>query len=245
MTAASVGPAVAKAARELKKKMLALVSKDESSPLYGLTDADIIGQNGRLVNRARLDQGQSYQDILKKARLDSLSAEARVETQMRGEGKDHCRNNEADDPSCYSFHSFGAQFAEVAVDPVTGQVRVTRFVGAYDVGRILNEKTARSQGLGGVVMGIGMALMEVSERDPKNGRVVTRNLADYHMPVHADVQNIDILFTDIPDPHFNELGSRGLGELPIVSSAAAIANAVYHATGKRIRHLPITPDKLI
>ncbi|RUT07343.1 hypothetical protein DSM106972_026040 [Dulcicalothrix desertica PCC 7102] len=126
-----------------------------------------------------------------------------------------------------------------------GRVQVSRVVSAIDAGRILNHKTARSQIMGGVIMGMGMALMEETVVDEQTGRLVVRNLADYHVPVHADMGNIEVLFTDIPDPHISLLGARGVGEIGITGVAAAIANAIYHATGKRIRSLPITPDTLV
>ncbi|HET9241387.1 MAG TPA: xanthine dehydrogenase family protein molybdopterin-binding subunit [Oligoflexus sp.] len=245
MTAASVGPAVVMAANALKMKLLGLAAKDAASPLYQLTFDQIQAVDGHLVSVKNAGAKQSYQDILRAANLESLEAEGSTQAMVMGDAKEHCRPDQSQDPSCYSYHSFGAQFAEVEVDPLSMQVRVTRFVGAYDVGRVLNEKTARSQGLGGIVMGIGMALMEETAVDPRNGRMITRNLADYHVPVNADIQNIEVIFTNVPDKNFNELGSRGLGEIPIVGAAAAVANAVYHATGKRIRQLPITPDKLL
>ena len=145
----------------------------------------------------------------------------------------------------FSFHSFGAVFVEVRVDETLGRARVTRAVGAYDVGKILNSKTARSQALGGIVFGIGMALLEQTARDPKTGRVVTKNLADYLVPVNADVPEIEILFPGVPDLNFTQMGARGIGEIGITGISAAIANAVYHATGKRIRDLPITTEKLL
>lgn len=145
----------------------------------------------------------------------------------------------------FAFQSFGAQFVEVRVHKRLGRVQVSRVVSAIDAGRILNHKTARSQIMGGVIMGMGMALMEETVVDEETGRLVVRNLADYHVPVHADMGNIEVLFTDIPDPHISLLGARGVGEIGITGVAAAIANAIYHATGKRIRELPITPDKLL
>jgi xanthine dehydrogenase YagR molybdenum-binding subunit len=144
----------------------------------------------------------------------------------------------------FSFHSFGALFVEVRVDSL-GQVRVTRATGVYDMGRILNPRLARSQIYGATVFGIGMALMEATMPDPQTGRIVNANLAEYHLPVHADVPQFDVHFLDEPDPHMPVNGIRGIGEIGIVGAPAAIANAVFHATGKRIRELPITPDKLI
>jgi xanthine dehydrogenase YagR molybdenum-binding subunit len=143
------------------------------------------------------------------------------------------------------MHAFGAQFAEVQVDPVTGEVRVTRWVGTFGAGRILNRKTATSQLQGGITFGIGMALMEHTLLDPRSGRVLTPSLSTYLVPVHADVPAIEVEFVDEDDPHVNPLGVKGVGELGIVGAAAAVANAVYHATGRRIRALPITPDKLL
>jgi xanthine dehydrogenase YagR molybdenum-binding subunit len=145
----------------------------------------------------------------------------------------------------YSMHAFGAVFAEVSVDPDLGMVRVPRIVGAYGAGRIVNPKTARSQAIGGMVMGIGMALMEHTEVDPRTGRVVNGNLAEYLVPVNADIGELDVTFVEEHDPHVNPLGVKGVGEIAVVGVAAAIANAVYHATGRRVRELPITPEKLL
>jgi xanthine dehydrogenase YagR molybdenum-binding subunit len=145
----------------------------------------------------------------------------------------------------FSMQSFGAHFVEVAIDDPIPMVRVLRVVSVMNVGRVINPKTARSQVLGGVTMGIGQALMEETVYDPQTGRPVTDNLADYPVAVNPDVHSIDVQFVDVPDEHFNALGLRGVGEIGITGVAAAIANAVYHATGKRVRDLPITPDKLL
>ncbi|MFL4977378.1 MAG: xanthine dehydrogenase family protein molybdopterin-binding subunit [Xanthobacteraceae bacterium] len=146
----------------------------------------------------------------------------------------------------FSMHAFGAVFVEVAVDPDLGETRVRRIVGAYGAGRIVNPKTTRSQCIGGMIGGIGMALMEHSVVDARNGRVLNANLAEYAVPVHADAPPaMDVIFVEEDDPHVNPLGVKGVGEIAMVGVAPAIANAVFHATGKRIRELPITPDKLI
>ena len=143
------------------------------------------------------------------------------------------------------MHSFGAVFAEVRVDPDLGAVRVPRVVAAYGVGNVLNEKTARSQIMGGVVWGIGMALLEETHIDPRTGRYVNADLAEYHVPVNADVRPIDVHFVEEHDAHVNPIGVKGVGEIGITGVAASIANAVYHATGKRVRDLPITLDKVV
>jgi xanthine dehydrogenase YagR molybdenum-binding subunit len=146
----------------------------------------------------------------------------------------------------FSMHAFGGLFVEIAVDPDLGETRVRRMVGAYGAGRIVNPKTSRSQCIGGMIGGIGMALMEHSVVDPRNGRVPNANLAEYAVPVHADSPPVmDVIFVEEHDPHVNPLGVKGVGEIAIVGVAAAIVNAIYHATGKRIRELPVTPDKLL
>ena len=139
----------------------------------------------------------------------------------------------------------GAQFAEVRVDAFLGEVRVTRFVGAFAAGRILNAKTALSQVLGGMVMGIGMALHEETFYDLTTGKIANDNLGEYLVPVNPDVPDIDCFFVDEEDDVVNPLGAKGVGELGITGAAAAVANAVFHATGRRVRDLPITPDKLL
>jgi xanthine dehydrogenase YagR molybdenum-binding subunit len=144
----------------------------------------------------------------------------------------------------FASYAHSAVFVEVRVDADFGTVRVTRVVNAVAGGRILNPKTARSQILGGVVWGIGMALHEETFMDHNLGRFMNHNLAEYHVPVNADVQEIDVIFVDEREDALDPLGVKGLGEIGVVGTAAAIANAVYHATGKRIRDLPITPDKL-
>jgi xanthine dehydrogenase YagR molybdenum-binding subunit len=146
----------------------------------------------------------------------------------------------------FSMHAFGAVFAEVAVDSDLGETRVRRIVGAYGAGRIVNPKTARSQCIGGMIGGVGMALMEHSVVDTRNGRVPNANFAEYAVPVHADAPPImDVIFVEEHDPHVNPLGVKGLGEIALVGVAPAITNAIYHATGRRIRELPVTPDKLL
>jgi xanthine dehydrogenase YagR molybdenum-binding subunit len=151
-----------------------------------------------------------------------------------------------DEGQRFSMHAFGAVFVEVAVDADLGETRVRRIVGAYGAGRVVNPKTARSQCIGGMIGGIGMALMEHSVVDPRNGRVTNANFAEYAVPVHADAPaSMDVTFVDENDPHVNPLGVKGLGEIAMVGVAPAIANAIYHATGKRVRELPITPDKLL
>ena len=149
------------------------------------------------------------------------------------------------DNSKYSHYTHSAVFAEVKVHEKIGVIRVTRVVSAVAAGRILNPKIASSQILGAVVGGIGMALHEGTTTDHRFGRFMTRNLADYHVPVNADVQAIDVIFVEEKDDEINPLGVKGVGEIGIVGTAAAIANAVYHATGKRVRDLPITIDKLL
>ncbi len=145
----------------------------------------------------------------------------------------------------HAFHSFGAHFVQIAIDPLMPRVQVRRVVSMFDVGRIINPKTARSQGVGSIVMGIGMALTEQTHYDLRTGRTINDNLADYAVPVNADIGDIEVMFTDKPDPYFNPMGVRGLGEIGITGIAAAIANAVYHATGVRVRELPISPHKII
>lgn len=144
----------------------------------------------------------------------------------------------------WAMHSFGAMFCEVRVNAVTGETRVSRFLGSMDSGRVLNAKTAASQFRGGIIMGIGFALMEETRFDERNARIVNPSLAEYHIPSHLDVPEIDLIWTDIPDPHA-PMGARGIGELGITGTTAAIANAVFNATGKRVRDLPITLDKLL
>jgi xanthine dehydrogenase YagR molybdenum-binding subunit len=146
------------------------------------------------------------------------------------------------DAGRYAMHSFGAQFAEVRINADTGEIRVPRMLGVFSIGRVINPRTARSQLIGGMIMGLSMALHEQSVVDHRFGHVINHDLAGYHIATHAD---IDATCLDEPDPHSNPMGSRGAGEIGIVGVAAAIANAVHHATGIRIRHLPITADKLL
>jgi xanthine dehydrogenase YagR molybdenum-binding subunit len=151
-----------------------------------------------------------------------------------------------DESQRFSMHAFGAVFVEVAVDPDLGETRVRRIVGAYGAGRIVNPKTTRSQCIGGMIGGVGMALMEHSVVDARNGRVPNANFAEYAVPVHADAPPVmDVIFVDEHDPHVNPLGVKGVGEIAMVGVAPAITNAIFHATGKRIRELPVTPDKLL
>jgi xanthine dehydrogenase YagR molybdenum-binding subunit len=167
---------------------------------------------------------------------------------MRHSGTDRIEKEKSTDfkeNGKYANNVHSAIFAEVKVDELLGVVRVTRIVSAVAAGRILNPKTAHSQMLGGIVWGIGMALHEETLVDHKFGRVMNANIAEYHVPVNADVHDIEVIFVDERDDIINPLGIKGLGEIGIVGVASAIANAIYHATGRRVRNLPITLDKIV
>lgn len=171
------------------------------------------------------------------------SAEAEIEAESKSNAA--VQEDEKTDRKPYVFHSFGAQFVKVLVDPDLGTVHIDKVVGVMDVGTIMNMKTAKNQIMGGMVFGIGMALMEETQYDPNRGRVVTHDLANYLVPVNADMPEFEVEFINKPDTIISPIGARGIGEIGITGITAAIANAIYNATGKRVRELPITPDKLI
>ncbi|APW60524.1 xanthine dehydrogenase family protein molybdopterin-binding subunit [Paludisphaera borealis] len=228
-TTASVGSAVRAAAEEARAALIGLALSHPDSPLHGASPRDVIARDGRVSLGIDPSRGESFGDIMTRA--------GRRVVEVERESRPGAERSE------FSFESYGALFAEVKVDPL-GQVRATRLVGVYDVGAVLNPKSAHSQLVGGIVMGVGMAFMERTAYDPC-GRVVNDNLAEYAIPVNADIPAIDATLLDEPDPHINALGARGVGELALAGVAAALANAVHHATGKRIRDLPIIPEKLL
>src|SRR5262249_741159 len=215
-TAASTGPAVHNACVALRKKLIEQAVGDPASPLHGLAPDAIDAEDGALIAKADRKRRDPYAAIVARSKLPEISVELKTEAHK--------------DRDQYSVAGFGAVFAKVRVDEDLGEVRVDRLVGAFAAGRILNSKTASSNLLGGMVWGIGQALHEHSVRDPRTARMVTRDLADYHVPVHADVPDLDIILVHEEDPHVNEIGVKGMGELSTPGVAAAIANAIYHAT---------------
>lgn len=226
----SVALAVELACEKLLKSVLKLAQKGEHSHLRGAAVEDVEAMGGGLFLRENPQAGELYSEILLRNNVGALEADAESGAPLES--------------MKYSMGSYGAQFSEVRVHEDTGEVRVARWVGSFDTGRILNPKTARSQLMGGIIMGIGMALTEESLFDERTGRIVNASLAEYHLPVNADVPDIDVLFVDIPDPH-TPIGAHGIGEIGITGAAASLANAIFHATGRRIRTLPITLDKLL
>ncbi|MDB5360220.1 MAG: aldehyde oxidase and xanthine dehydrogenase, molybdopterin binding [Rhodospirillales bacterium] len=228
---ASISPAIREACLAVRAQTLQLAAGDPASPLHGLDPEELDVADGRILQSAEKSRGETYQALLARQGRAAIEADGSAKP---GEEKQK-----------FSMHSFGAQFVEVAVDPDLGEVRVRRHVGAFAAGRIMNAKTGRSQMIGGIVFGMGMALTEATEVDPRSGRVTNATMADYLVPVHLDVPEIEVIMVAEQDDAVNPLGAKGIGELPTVGTAAAIANAVYHATGQRIRDLPIRPDKLI
>jgi xanthine dehydrogenase YagR molybdenum-binding subunit len=225
---ASIGASVIAAHTEMVEQLIKLAGKD--SPLHGLSADETQAYDGGLYSIADPSQGETYAAILHRSGRNDVSVEADAPAPLEVQH--------------WSMHSFGAMFAEVRVNAITGETRVIRFLGSFDCGRILNPKTAASQFRGGIIMGLGLALMEETQWDERNGRIMNPSLAEYHVPVHMDVPQIDVMWTDIPDPHA-PMGARGIGEIGITGTGAAIANAIYNACGKRVRDLPITLDKLM
>lgn len=227
--AASVSHAIAKTAAEVRKALLGVAKTMPDSPLADTKPADVTLTDGKIVDKTDGNRAVPIADAMRYGKLDRLVRET---TNTFGDDKSHARNT----------HS--AVFAEVKIDEDLGVIRVTRVVSAVAAGRILNTKTAHSQIMGGVVWGIGMALHEETLVDHALGRIMNADIAEYHVPVNADVHDIKVILVDEPDHVINPLGIKGVGEIGIVGVAAAIANAVYHATGTRVRDLPITLDKL-
>ena len=224
--AGSSGSALKDACEALRTQILE--SAQQQGLGKGLSPEDARFEDGRL---SWGDDAISFTELLGRAGQSAMDADGKVEP-----GEDHDN---------YSQHSYGAQFAEVHVDGDTGEIRVKRLLGVFSAGRILNRKTARSQLLGGMVWGLSYALMEDLMLDSRYGTFMNRDLAEYHLPVNRDMPVFDIDFREQPDPKSNPLGSKGIGELSICGAGAAIANAVYHATGVRVRDFPITLDKLL
>ncbi|RYE19174.1 MAG: xanthine dehydrogenase family protein molybdopterin-binding subunit [Sphingobacteriales bacterium] len=229
-TTSTLGAAVSGACVSLKKKLAEAAQK---STTFGaaVTADDFNFSDAQMILKSDSSKRMSYSDVLKNAGMQHIEI---LETSGRNPAMQK-----------YSAYSYSVHFVKVLVHPLTGVVKISKVVTAGDAGKIVSYKTAESQMIGGVVGGIGGALMEEGVVDDRYGRWVNNNFADYHVPVHADVPAIEAYFVNKPDPVLNPVGSKGMGEIALIGFAAAVANAVFHATGKRIRKLPITPDKLL
>jgi len=225
---AAIGAAVIAAHHKLVEELLKLAGND--SPLAGLKPDEVGGLDAGLCALEDESRHESYASILSRAKRDEVTVEAEAPMPLELQH--------------WSMHSHSALFCEVRVNAVTGETCVSRFLGSFDCGRIINAKTAASQFRGGIIMGLGLALMEETQFDERTGRVMNPSLAEYHVPVHLDVPKIDVIWNDEADPH-TPMGARGVGEIGITGVGAAVANAVFNATGKRVRDLPITLDKLL
>ena len=228
--AASVSNGIVTTADAVREELLRLAKRMPNSPLADATPDEVALTDGKLASKRDPSRAVPIADAMRHGGVDRIKQEKATTF--------------ADDGS-HAHNTHSAIFAEVKVDEQLGVIRVARIVSAVAAGRILNTKTAASQIMGGVVWGIGMALHEETLLDHTFGRIMNANIAEYHVPVNADVHEIEVIFVDEPDDIVNPLGIKGLGEIGIVGVAAAVANAIYHATGKRVRDLPITVDKLL
>jgi xanthine dehydrogenase YagR molybdenum-binding subunit len=230
---ASLIPSIADACNNAITATLATAARTKNSPFVGKDPGTLAMTNGRIhVKGESSDSGIAFQDLLKMANVGFIN----------GDGKSGGHGPEARD---YSFHSFGAQFVEVEWDPGIARIRVSRVVSVVDAGRILNKLTGTNQMAGAVVMGVGMGLFEETTYDQRNGHPINNNFADYIVPTSADAPEIDVHFLDIPDPLMGEYGARGIGEIGLAGIAPAITAAVYHATGIRVRELPVRIEDLL
>ncbi len=229
--AGMISAAVHTAATRLRDQLVALAVADSQSPLHGADPGTVVVRDGRMMLGADAGTGESYGDLLHRNFLPDVEAGGAWSPSAES--------------TRYGMMTFGAQFAEVAVDPGLGVARVRRMVGAFAPGRVLNPKTARSQLMGGMLWGLGQALLEANYMDARRGRWVASSLGDYLVPVHADAPSVEVELVDVADEIVNPLGVKGVGEVGQVGAAAAIANAIHHATGRRFRKLPITLEDLL
>ena len=229
---ATAGMAIHNAGAAVIARLADLATGDQRSPLFGAGNAGVVARDGRLHRRDDETRSESYGEILARAGLAEIDA--------RGVGAADKATHEA-----YAMHAHGAVFAEVKVDPDLGQIRVSRMVGAFAAGRIINPHLVRSQYYGGMIWGMSFALHERAIIDPRSGRPMNPNLAEYQVPVNADAPSLEAILVEEVDPFVNALGIKGVGEIGITGSAGAIANAVWHATGVRVRHFPITLDRIV
>jgi xanthine dehydrogenase YagR molybdenum-binding subunit len=228
-------PAIAAAADDAIQSVVALAIRTPGSPFLHQSPESLVMSAGCLHQKGQpASSGTPFQDILKMAKVGYAAGDGKT----GGLGSD----TKAHD---YSTHSFGAQFVEVEWDPGIAKLRVSRVVSVIDGGRIINMKTATNQIAGAVVMGVGMGLLEETFYDPRNGHPINDNFADYVVPTHADSPQIDVTFLNIPDPMLGEYGARGIGEIGLAGVAPAITAAVYHATGVRVRSLPVRIEDLL
>jgi xanthine dehydrogenase YagR molybdenum-binding subunit len=229
---ATVLPAIAKAAEQARDTLFAVAVKTDKSPFQDGDAKTLKMSNGRIYAQDKsAESGVPFQEILALRRLSSVDGDARTDS--------------PEETKKYAIHSFGAHFCEIEFDPGIARLRVTRWVAVIDGGRMINAKTARSQILGGVVMGLGMGLFEETVYDARNGHPVNNNFADYMVPTNKDVPDIDVVLLEYPDPVINEYGARGIGEIGLTGVASALTSAVYHASGVRIRELPIRIEDLL
>ncbi len=231
MSAASVCPAIAAAALQAKLKLAQIAINDTQSSLHAAEVADVASKDGKLFLKSAPDKAESFEAILERHGNQPVEATGSAEPDQ--------------DHTSMSQHSFGAIFVEVAVDASTHMVEVRRVVATYDIGTLMNKKTGINQLEGGIVWGVGLALHEESHLDNNTGRYVNANLGEYHVPVNLDIGTLEVTVVGIPDAKFSPIGARGIGEIGITGAAAAVGNAIFNATGKRVRHFPITPDKIM
>ncbi|WP_062120964.1 xanthine dehydrogenase family protein molybdopterin-binding subunit [Aureimonas sp. AU40] len=229
---ATAGMALHKAGLAVIAKLAELAVSDERSPLYGAGNVGTIAREGKLLRRDDESRGEPYTAILERAGLAKIEAE--------GEAAADGAAQEA-----YAMHAHGAVFAEVKVDPDLGQIRATRLVGAFAAGRVINPKLVQSQLFGGMIWGVSFALHEHAVTDRRSGRVMNADLAEYPIPVNADVPSLETILVHEDDAHVNVLGIKGVGEIGITGTGGAVANAIWHATGKRIRRFPISLADLL
>lgn len=248
VAAGTVSSSIFLACQDVWQKLIKAAVIDKKSPLYRAKPEDVAVEKGRLFLKKDPKKGEVFGDLMKRGEMTDIEGMAQGKYGSGYEDAAAAKNadpTQKDQAGHHSMHSFGAHFCEVRVDMDLGTIRVSKWVSVIGAGRILNAQTARSQIIGGAIFGIGSALMEETIRDQNFSRYTNADLAGYHVPVNADIPDMTVEFVEEHDPYINAMGVKGIGEIAMVGVAAAVANAVYHATGKRLRDLPLTPDKVL